>query len=46
MKVLNESALRDMMFQIVKETRPSLEEDVNANVDEVVKEIGLCKPNF
>lgn len=44
MNILNESALRDMMFQIVKETRPSLEEDVIAN--EVVKEIDLCKPNF
>ena len=34
MNILNESVLRDMMLQIVKETRPSLEEDVNANVDE------------
>lgn len=33
-------------YENVKETWPSLEEDVNANVDEVVKEIGLCKPNF
>lgn len=28
MNILNESALRDMMLQIVKETRPSLEEDL------------------
>lgn len=46
MNILSESVLRDMMLQIVKETRPSLEKDVIANVDKVVKEIGLCKPNF
>ena len=28
MNILNESALRDMMLQIVKETRPSLEDDL------------------
>lgn len=28
MNILNESALRDMMLQIIKETRPSLEEDL------------------
>lgn len=30
MNILNENALRDMMFQIVKETRPRLEEDLTA----------------
>ncbi len=30
MNILNESALRDMMFQIVKESKPRLEEDLTA----------------
>lgn len=36
----------DYQTNNLSEALESLEEDVNANQEEVIKEIGLCKPNF
>lgn len=46
MNILNESVLRDMMLQIVKETRTAWKKTSTPMLMKVIKEIGLCKPNF